>query len=90
MGMTCCGEAARLLDAYKAALAAFESASGSGIQSLAPNHITFQEARQANELAHGVLLRARRLSWKHIEQHGCRRSHPNQAEIRQRTPEARL
>jgi hypothetical protein len=66
-----CEDATRLLVAYRAALAAFDRCAA--FQSLAPEHITLQEAAQAREDAHVAVRRTRRAYWKHVDEHACRR-----------------
>ena len=63
----------RLLASYKAALAAFDSVASPAFQGLAPEHITFREARRARDDAHLSLYRARQAYWRHLEEHGCPR-----------------
>jgi len=66
-----CDDATRLLAAYRAALAEYDKVRA--FQTLAPEHITWQEAAQARDDAHAILSRARRVYWRHVEVHACRR-----------------
>ncbi len=63
----------RLLASYKAALAALDSVASPPSQGLAPEHITFSEARRARDDAHLNFFRARQAYWRHLEEHGCPR-----------------
>jgi hypothetical protein len=68
-----CEGATRLLVAYRAALAEYDRVRCATFQTLAPEHITLQEAAHAREDAQISVTRARRAYWKHVDEHACRR-----------------
>ena len=71
--MNGCREAGSLLDIYAAALSAFHKSQELILAGLTPDNPEYENVRELRDQAYESLLKARRLYWRHVRQHGCRR-----------------
>jgi hypothetical protein len=66
-----CSTGNDLRDLYTDALAAFHKSQDPILAGVMPGHPNYHEVSEAREQAYSNMLKARRLYWEHIEEHGC-------------------
>jgi hypothetical protein len=67
-----CSTAKGLLDLYTKTLAVFNEVQNPILAGVRPGHPAYAEVEELREQAHKAMLKARRLYWEHIQEHGCR------------------
>ena len=68
-----CSQARKMLNCYRAALAAFRTSQKVLLTGMLPDDPRYQEALRLKERAFAILLRARKVYRDHVYEHKCRR-----------------
>jgi hypothetical protein len=67
-----CSTAKGLLDLYTKTLAVCQEFQEPILAGVMPGHPVYADIEELREQAHKAMLKARRIYWEHIQEHGCR------------------
>ena len=70
-----------LLDLCTDAQAAFHKAQEPVLTGVAQDHPKYHEVRELREHAYTAMLKARRLYWEHVQEHGCQAHNTGGGEV---------